>query len=87
MRVLARLQANGRIESQRRMASGWLREPLIGSASIGRVTESGGRLYVLDLPGGSARALAIMITAPEAAFELALDAAAPVLDSFEFHAG
>jgi hypothetical protein len=45
-----------------------------------------GRLYVLDLPGGSARTLAIWITAPEAAlFERALDAAPPVLDSFEFH--
>jgi hypothetical protein len=46
-----------------------------------------GRLYVVDLPGGSARALAIMITAPEAAFERAVDAAAPVVDSFEFHTG
>ena len=47
-----------------------------------------GRLYVLDLPGGSARALAIWITAPEAAlFERALDTAPPVLDSFEFHTG
>ncbi|HZB78529.1 MAG TPA: hypothetical protein VE522_01615 [Actinomycetota bacterium] len=46
-----------------------------------------GRLYVLDLPGGSARALVIMITAPEAAFEQAVQAAAPVVDSFEFHTG
>ena len=47
-----------------------------------------GRLYVLDLPGGSARTLAILITAPEAAlFELAVEVAAPVLDSFEFRAG
>jgi hypothetical protein len=46
-----------------------------------------GRLYVLDLPGGSARTLAIWITAPDATvFEQALDAAAPLLDSFEFHA-
>jgi hypothetical protein len=44
-----------------------------------------GRLYVLDLPGGSARTLAILITAPEAAlFERAVEAAAPVLESFEF---
>ncbi len=43
------------------------------------------RLYVLDLPGGSARTLAIKITAPEAAFERAVEAAAPVVDSFEFH--
>jgi hypothetical protein len=47
-----------------------------------------GRLYVLDLPGGSARTLAILINAPEGAlFERAVEAAAPVLDSFEFHAG
>jgi hypothetical protein len=46
-----------------------------------------GRLYILDLPGGSARALAILITAPEAAFERAVEAAAPVVDSFEFHTG
>jgi hypothetical protein len=46
-----------------------------------------GRLYVLDLPGGSARALVIMIIAPEAAFERLLQAAAPVVDSFEFHTG
>jgi hypothetical protein len=46
-----------------------------------------GRLYVLDLPGGSARALVIMITAPEAAFERTVEAAASVVDSFEFHTG
>jgi hypothetical protein len=47
-----------------------------------------GRLYVLDLPGGSARTLAILISAPdEALFELALETAAPVLDSLEFHTG
>jgi hypothetical protein len=47
-----------------------------------------GRLYVLDLPGGSGRTLAIWITARDTAlFERALDAAPPVLDSFEFHTG
>jgi len=46
-----------------------------------------GRLYVLDLPGGSARALAIWITAPDTTFERAVEAAAPVLESFEFHTG
>jgi hypothetical protein len=46
-----------------------------------------GRLYILDLPGGSARTLVIMITASEAAFEQAVQAAAPVVDSFEFHTG
>ena len=54
-----------------------------GSVGLGDL----GRLFVLDLPGGSARTLAIWITAPDAAvFQQALDAAAPVLDSFEFHA-
>jgi hypothetical protein len=47
-----------------------------------------GRFYVLDLPGGSARTIAISITAREVAlFERAVEAAAPVLDSFEFHTG
>lgn len=54
-----------------------------GSVGLGDL----GRLYVLDLPGGSARTLAIWITAPDAAvFEQALDGAGPLLDSFEFHA-
>jgi hypothetical protein len=44
-----------------------------------------GRLYVLDVPGGSVRTLVIRITAPEAAFERAVEAAAPVVDSIEFH--
>jgi hypothetical protein len=44
-----------------------------------------GRLYILDLPGGSARTLVIMITASEAAFDRAVKAAAPVVESFEFH--
>jgi hypothetical protein len=47
-----------------------------------------GRLYVLDLPGGSARTLAIWINASNGAhFELAVETAAPILDSFEFHTG
>jgi hypothetical protein len=43
-----------------------------------------GRLYVLDLPGGSARTLVLMITASEADFERAVEAAAPVVESFAF---
>jgi hypothetical protein len=42
------------------------------------------RLYLLDLPGGSARILAIAIVAPEPRFERVVDAAAPIVDSFEF---
>ncbi len=44
------------------------------------------RLYLLDLPGGSARILAIAVVAPEARFEQVVEAAAPIFDSFEFHA-
>ena len=55
-----------------------------GGVELGRL----GRLYVLDLPGGSARTLAILITAPDASlFKRAVEAAAPVLNSFEFHTG
>ena len=46
-----------------------------------------GRIYVLDLPEGSARTLAILITAPNAdLFQQAVDTAAPILESFEFQA-
>ena len=45
------------------------------------------RLYVLDLPEGmSARILAIAISARDSEFEHVVDAATPILDSFEFHA-
>jgi hypothetical protein len=45
------------------------------------------RLYVLDLPEGmSARILTIAILAPKQDFEHVVEAAAPILDSFEFHA-
>ena len=44
------------------------------------------RLYLLDLPEGmSARTLAIAIVALDSEFELVVEAATPVLDSFEFH--
>jgi hypothetical protein len=45
------------------------------------------RLYLLDLPGGTARILAIAIVAPESRFEQVVEAAAPIMDSFEFHTG
>jgi hypothetical protein len=45
------------------------------------------RLYLLDAPEGSSfRILAISINAPEPDFGHVIAAAAPVLDSFEFHA-
>jgi hypothetical protein len=44
------------------------------------------RLYLLDLPEGmSARTFAIAISAPEADFERVLEAAAPIVGSFDFH--
>jgi hypothetical protein len=44
------------------------------------------RLYLLDLPEGmSARILAIAISALGSEFEHVVEAAAPILDSFEFH--
>jgi hypothetical protein len=45
------------------------------------------RLYLLDFPGGSARILAIAIIAPEARFRDVVEAAAPIVDSFEFRTG
>lgn len=45
------------------------------------------RLYLLDLPVGSGRILAIAISAPEASFEHVVEAAEPIVDSFEFHTG
>ena len=44
------------------------------------------RLYLLDLPGGSTRTLTIAIVASGRDFERVVEAAAPILDSFEFHA-
>ena len=45
------------------------------------------RVYLLDLPEGmSARILAISISALDSVFEHVVEAATPVLDSFEFHA-
>lgn len=44
------------------------------------------RLYLVDLPDGmSARVMAIAINALDSEFEYVLEAATPVLDSFEFH--
>lgn len=58
-------------------------------AAWGGVEPGGlGRLYILDLPGGSARTLAIWLKVSSGgSFARAVEAAAPVLESFEFHAG
>jgi hypothetical protein len=45
------------------------------------------RLYLLDLPGGSARILAIAIVAREPLFERVVEAVAPIVDSFQFRTG
>ncbi|MGH2556247.1 MAG: hypothetical protein ACRDHO_11085, partial [Actinomycetota bacterium] len=45
------------------------------------------RLYLLELPGGSPRILAIAMTAPKLNFERVMEEEAPILDSFEFHTG
>ena len=44
------------------------------------------RLYLLDLPGGSARVLGIAVHADDDSFETVLEWAAPVIESVEFHA-
>jgi hypothetical protein len=43
------------------------------------------RLFLVDLPGGSARILSIAVAAPEASFDSVMEEAVQVLDSFEFH--
>jgi hypothetical protein len=45
------------------------------------------RLYLVDLPGGSARILSIAIVASESDFDGVVESAQPVVDSFEFHSG
>ena len=55
--------------------------PLVSGVAHGKRM----RVYLLDLPGGAAaRTLAIMIVATEADFEMAVEAARPILDSFDF---
>lgn len=55
--------------------------------ATGRATGDWMRLYLFDVPEGSSmRILAIAIVAPESRFERAVEAAAPVVDSVEFHA-
>jgi hypothetical protein len=45
------------------------------------------RLFLFDMPASSSvRTMAIAIVAPESSFERAVKAAAPVVDSIEFHA-
>ena len=56
-------------------------------AATGRATGDWMRLFLLDLPEGSSmRILAIAVVAPESRFEHVVEAAAPIIDSLEFHA-
>jgi hypothetical protein len=69
-----------------RVCDGWVAvTPVVSETGV----EPGSRmrLYLLDLPGGSARILAVAIVAPADHFEQVVDAATPILDSFEFHTG
>lgn len=63
------------------------RDTALGT-SLAYVAEEGKRLrlYLLDPPAGSARTLAIVIVAAEEDFTAAVEAARPILDSFEFRA-
>jgi len=45
------------------------------------------RLYLVDLPGGSARVLAIAIISDEDSIQRMLNLTAPIVDSIEFHSG
>ncbi len=58
-----------------RTSCGVLLEPVGGRA----------RLYLFDLPGGSARVLGIAISADLDSFETVLEWAMPIVDSIEFH--
>jgi hypothetical protein len=64
--------------------SGW---SVGNGVATGHATGDWMRLYLFDVPEGtSMRILAIAIIAPESRFERAVEAAAPVVDSVEFHA-
>lgn len=62
-------------------------EVVAGGTATGLEPGQRMRLYLLDLPGGSARILAIAIVAPDDGFERVLEAATPIVASLQFHAG
>ncbi len=67
---------------------GWMGYSL-DSSGVATGTASGEwvRLFLFDMPASSSvRTMAIAIVAPESSFERAVKAAAPVVDSIEFHA-
>jgi hypothetical protein len=59
-------------------------EVMAGGTATGLEPEQRMRLYLFDYPGESGRILAIAIIAPEDRFEYVLEAATPILNSFEF---
>jgi hypothetical protein len=63
--------------------------PIVVDSGVahGRATGEWMRLYLFDVPEGlSMRILAIAVIAPASRFERTVEAAAPVLESLEFHA-
>jgi hypothetical protein len=64
----------------------WAEMDVDNGLATGLATGDLMRLYLFDVPEGSSmRILAIAIIAPESRFERAVEAAAPVVDSVEFH--
>jgi hypothetical protein len=70
------------------------REGFAGPVGLQRTDRM--RLYLVDLPGGSARVLAMAVIArdarepdrnavPQQAFEQVVEAATPIIESVEFH--
>ncbi len=64
------------------LCDNWGQAMVVTAGIVGEPTRM--RLYLLDLPGGSVRTLAIALTAPKADFERVVEAEAPMLASFEF---
>lgn len=61
-------------------------QSFVTGKGTGHATGERMRLYLFDVPKGSSiRVLAIAIIAPESRFESVVEAAAPVVDSVEFH--
>lgn len=67
----------------------WIDEPELGLINPSDITlwhRHSYRVYLLDVPEGSSRILAIVVFGFDRDFERVVEAAVPVLDSLEFHA-
>lgn len=62
-------------------------EVVAGGTATGLEQGQRMRLYLVEFPGDPARILAIAVVAPEDRFDSAVEQAAPILDSLEFHTG